>query len=115
MSLSNDDTLIANFRNSVCHSTVICGWHLAFAANGFEKQLGRCNTTNPLQICNDKSVYSALEDTYSLRGIKSSETNRSSKTKCGTGNGIIKAMEQERDRRLASSSLLWVDLILHLA
>lgn len=32
--LSNDDTLIANYANSASYGTVICGWQLAFAAEG---------------------------------------------------------------------------------
>ncbi|UKZ47941.1 hypothetical protein TrVGV298_002177 [Trichoderma virens] len=66
-SLSNDSTLFKNFTNAAYHGTVVCGWQLAFAARGLEKQLGRCNATDgttPPAFCNDESVYNALRDAY---------------------------------------------------
>ena len=62
--LSGSEVLIANFTNSAYHGTVVWSWQLAMMAEGFHRQLDRCNTSSIPDFCGDASVYINVKNAY---------------------------------------------------
>jgi hypothetical protein len=64
--LSGSDVLIQNFTNAAYHGTVVWSWTLAMMAEGFNRQLSRCNSTleTAPDWCNDTSVFGNVVNAY---------------------------------------------------
>ncbi|KPI38012.1 uncharacterized protein AB675_3125 [Cyphellophora attinorum] len=64
--LSGSDVLIQNFTNAAYHGTVVWSWTLAMMAEGFNRQLSRCNSTleTAPDWCNNTSVFGNVVNAY---------------------------------------------------
>lgn len=59
-----DPIYARNFTQADYHGTVVWGWQLAMTAAGLAHQLGRCDSSNTPEFCNDQILYSKILSAY---------------------------------------------------
>ncbi|KAF2183181.1 glycogen debranching enzyme [Zopfia rhizophila CBS 207.26] len=59
-----DPVYAKNFTNAEYHGTVVWSWQLAMMAAGLAHQLGRCESSNVPDFCNDDSLHRKVLSAY---------------------------------------------------